>query len=170
MPKTGKDIKTPLSAHTVEERGGHMADFAVLEHGEELARRLVARFGPAMGADQHPGLLVVAPEICLTTRWGILECGTVLLSGNERHCLDCVHACGAVSYGLSGRDSITLSSRERNYVWVAIQRELVCMDGTVLERQEIPVKMGQGMDELQTLALVGAMLLLGAQPEELCKA
>ncbi len=143
-----------------------MTGFAVLERGEQLARRLVARFGPAVGADQRPGLLVVAPEACLTV-WGKLECGTVLLPGNATQQLGALQACSAVSYGMSGRDSITLSSREKNRVWVALQRELVRLDGTVVERQEFPMRIPEGTDELQTLALAGAMLLLGASAQEL---
>lgn len=146
-----------------------MAGFAVLERGEQLARRLVARFGPAVGADQGPALLVVAPEVCLPAAWGELMCGTVLLPGNAAFQLGTLQARSAVSYGLSGRDTITLSSAAGRRLWVAVQRELVRMDGTVLERQELPIRVPDGVNELHALALAGAMLLLGAQPEELCK-
>jgi len=144
-----------------------MTGFAVLEQGELLARRLVARFGPAVGADQRPELLVVAPEICLTAECGNLECGTVLLPGKASRQLGMLRVRSAVSYGLSGRDSLTLSSREKHRIWVAVQRELVRLDGAVLERQEFPVRIPHGADEWQTLALTGAMLLLGAEPGEL---
>lgn len=143
-----------------------MTGFAVLERGEQLARRLVARFGPAVGADQRPGLLVVAPEVCLAA-WGKLECETVLLPGSATHQLSMLQARSAVSYGLSGRDTITMSSAEGRRLWVAVQRDLVRLDGTVLERQEFPIRIPEGEDELQTLALTGAMLLLGAEPEEM---
>ena len=143
-----------------------MTGFAVLERGEQLARRLVARFGPAVGADQRPGLLVVAPEVCLPAK-GELECETVLLPGNATHQLGTLQARSAVSYGLSGRDTITLSSKEGRRLWMAVQRELVCLDGTVLERQEIPIHIPDGADEMQALVLAGAMLLLGAAAEEL---
>jgi len=145
-----------------------MTGFAVLEQGERLARRLVARFGPAVGADQRPGLLVVAPEVHLPAGEK-LECETVLLPGTAAHQLNAVRARSAVSYGLSGRDTITLSSAEGRWLWVAVQRELVRLDGTVLERQEFPVSVPEGMDGLQMLALAGAMLLLGTEPEEICK-
>ena len=143
-----------------------MTGFAVLERGEQLARRLVARFGPAVGADQRPGLLVVAPEVCVSM-WGKLECETVLLPGSAAHQLGELRARSAVSYGLSGRDTITLSSAEGRRLWVAVQRDLVRLDGTVLERQEVSIHIPEGADELQTLALAGAMLLLGAEPGEL---
>jgi len=164
--KNERNIKTAPTAHTVGERGGGVTGFAVLEQGEQLARRLVARFGPPVGAAQRPGLLVVAPEVCLTA-WGKLECETVLLPGNMAHQLGTLRARSAVSYGLSGRDTITLSSKEGRRLWVAVQRDLVRLNGTVLERQEFPIRIPEGADELQTLALAGAMLLLGALAEEL---
>ena len=144
-----------------------MTRFAVLEQGESLARRLVARFGPAVDAMQHPQLLIVAPGAGSVPQPGGLHCGTVLLPGDCGGLLDWICAQSAVSYGLSGRDTITLSSRDDHRIWVALQRELVRLDGTVLERQEISVPIREGLDERQTLALAGAMLLLGERPERL---
>lgn len=146
-----------------------MADFAVLERGEQLTRRLVARFGPAVKAEEGVQLLVIAPggvELCGKER---MHCRMVLLPGDEGSSLPGLCARSAVSYGLSGRDTITLSSREGRRMWVAVQRELVRLDGTVLERQELPVHIPVWADERQALALTGAMLLLGARPEELDK-
>ena len=144
-----------------------MADFAVLERGEQLTRRLVARFGPAVEAEREPRLLVIAPGACTLCGPGPIRCHTVLLPGGKGGLPPEIYARGAVSYGLSGRDTITLSSREGQRMWVAVQRELVRLDGTVLERQELPVRIPAWADELQALVLAGAMLLLGASPEEL---
>ena len=146
-----------------------MADFAVLEQGDRLAQRLVCRLGPAVPADREPSLLVIASGAQLVPEGSPLRCGTVLLPGGESGLLQYIQARSAVSYGLSGRDSITLSSRRKGCLWVAVQRELVRLDGTVLERQEMPVSVGQGEDALEVLAVAGALLLLGAEPEELCK-
>jgi len=144
-----------------------MSSFAVLEQGESLARRLVARFGPAVDVGREPELLVLGPGARGPGR--ALVCGTVLLPGSESGLLENIQAKSAVSYGMSGRDTITLSSREERHMWVAVQRELVRLDGTVMERQEFPVYLEQGLDELQVLALTGALLLHGIQPDELCK-
>lgn len=141
--------------------------FAVLERGEFLTRKLVARFGPAVEAEKAPGLLVIAPGAFGLCRREIIRCHTVLLQGGAGGLASRLCARSAVSYGLSGRDTITLSSRAGQRMWVAVQRELVRQDGTVLERQELPVRIPEGADDLQTLALAGAMLLLGAEPEEL---
>ena len=167
--KTGRDIKKRSKAKTEGERGGSMADFAVLERGDGLARRLVSRLGPAVPADREPGLLVIASGAKILPEWSPLRCGTVLLPGEESGLLQHIQARSAVSYGLSGRDTITLSSRKKDCLWVAVQRELVRLDGTVLERQEVPVSVERGEEEMEALALAGALLLLGAEPEELCK-
>lgn len=136
-----------------------MAGFAVVEQGETLARRLVARFGPAVGEEHRPELLVIGPGVQAVD--AMLTCGTVLLPGGQGGLLAHIQAKSAVSYGLSGRDTITLSSRQGQRLWVAVQRELVRLDGTVLERQELAVDVPPGLDTLHTLALTGARLLLG---------
>ena len=72
-----------------------------------------------------------------------------------------------ITYGLSPRDSLTLSSREGDTLWAALQRELVTVDGQVVERQEFPLRLEPGAGELPSLAAAGALLLLGVPPEEL---
>jgi hypothetical protein len=78
-----------------------------------------------------------------------------------------LRAASAVSYGASPRDSLTISSREGNILWAALQRELVTVDGRVVERQEFPLDLAPGEGELSALATAGALLLLGVPPEEL---
>ena len=75
-------------------------------------------------------------------------------------------AASAVSYGVSPRDSLTISSREGDTLWAALQRELVTVDGRVVERQEFPLVLAPGEEELAALAAAGALLLLGVPPEE----
>ena len=74
-----------------------------------------------------------------------------------------------ITYGLSPRDSLTLSSREGDTLWAALQRELVTVDGRVVERQEFPLRLEPGAGELPSLAAAGALLLLGVSPEELSR-
>ena len=140
-----------------------MADYAVLEKGDVLRRRLEALFGKAEGPNGIPRLLVVAPgweQQCS------LRCETVLLPGSAARLLDGIRARRAVSYGMCGRDTITLSSRAGARLCAAVQRELVRLDGTVAERQEVLLNVEPGMGNMEALALVGAMLLLGAVPGE----
>jgi len=79
-----------------------------------------------------------------------------------------IRAGSTVSYGLSGRDTLTLSSWEEGRMWVAVQRELVRLDGTVLDRQEVEIRVPKGMTRAPgTLAAVGALLLMGVEPGEI---
>ena len=75
------------------------------------------------------------------------------------------HVASAVSYGNGPRDSITVSSREAGRLWVAIQRDLVTVEGRVVEQQEFSLLAPE--DEGAALAVAGALLLLGAPPDRL---
>lgn len=77
----------------------------------------------------------------------------------------------AVSYGLSGRDSITVSSLQEDSMALSLQRELVTVSGHVLERQELLLPHISGLSAEEALAVYGALLLLGAAPSDLthCK-
>lgn len=72
----------------------------------------------------------------------------------------------AISYGMSSKCSITLSSVRRNPV-LAIQREISTLAGVVLEPQEIPLKNWYNLSEYSLMASVTALLLLGIYPESL---
>ena len=143
-----------------------MATFAVLERGEGIARALEGRFGPQTPARLGAGLLVVSPWAAAEGLEERMDSQIVLLPGSAAGLLDHIRAHSAVSYGMSPKDTITLSSREGTRLWAALQRELVTVEGTVLERQELAVD-GGGRDPMAALALLGAMLLLGAEPEAL---
>lgn len=116
-------------------------------------------------SERHPALLVVSPRAA--TRGFPLprQCRTALLPGGMGGVPP--QAASAVSYGVSPRDSLTISSREGDTLWAALQRELVTVDGRVVERQEFPLALGQGEGELTALAAAGALLLLGVPPEKL---
>ena len=72
-----------------------------------------------------------------------------------------------VSYGLSGKASITLSSLESSFAVLALQRELVTLADTVVEQQEIPLRFSQGLGAQALMAVYGSLLMLGIQPEAL---
>ena len=144
-----------------------MGRYAVLEQGEGLSRTLWAWFGAPVQPTDRPELLVVSPRSAGTVPMEVLHCGTVLLPGDAGRLLGRICARNAVSYGLSGRDTITLSSRREGRLWVAVQRELVCVDGTVLERQEVAIGTCGDANVPRMLALAGAGLLMGVSPQEL---
>ena len=148
-----------------------MECFQVLESGEgieqAILRRLSARGGlqGRCASGKHPALLVVSPRAAARGIPVPRQCRTVLLPGGMGGVLP--RAASAVSYGASPRDSLTISSREEGALWAALQRELVTVDGQVVERQEFPLTLEPEVGELPALAAAGALLLLGVPPEEL---
>ena len=147
-----------------------MECFRVLEAGEgieaAILQRLSARggLGGRCTSGDHPALLVVSPK---AAERGVSlpgQCRTALVPGELALPL---RAASAVSYGVSPRDSLTLSSREGDILWAALQRELVTVDGRVVERQEFPLSLEPGAGELSALAAAGALILLGVPPGEL---
>ena len=148
-----------------------MECFQVLEAGEGIEQAIVERLrsrgglrGRCASAD-HPALLVVSPQAAVRGMELPRQCRTVLLPGGMRGTLP--QAASAVSYGTSPRDSLTISSREGNTLWAALQREVVTLGGQVVERQEFPLTLAPGEEALPALATAGALLLLGVPWEEL---
>ena len=148
-----------------------MAAFQVMERGEgieaAILRGLAGRgSGRWEGPAGRPALLVISPGAA-GEEIAAAACRTVLLPGDAWGLPEGLRAASAVSYGLSPRDSLTLSSREGERLWCALQRELVTLDGAVVERQEFPVLPPPGLEPLSALAAAGALLLLGVPPERL---
>ena len=148
-----------------------MECFQVLESGEgieqAILRRLSARGGlqGRCASGKHPALLVVSPRAAARGIPVPRQCRTVLLPGGMGGVLP--RAASAVSYGVSPRDSLTISSREGNTLWAALQREVVTVTGQVVERQEFPLVLDREGEELPALAAAGALVLLGVPLEEL---
>lgn len=145
--------------------------FQVIEDREGIERAIVRALA-ARGtgrkthiSELHPALLVVSPRAATRGMKLPRQCRTALLPGGMGGVPP--RAASAVSYGVSPRDSLTISSREGNILWAALQRELVTVDGQLVERQEFPLILKPGEEELPALAAAGALLLLGVPPEEL---
>lgn len=150
-----------------------MERFRVIEAGEGIEGAILKKISDRGGvramcvSDSHPALLVISPK-AVCRKLAIPDaCRTVLLPGHVSSVLGELRAASAVSYGTSFRDSLTLSSRKGERLLVALQRELVTVDGHVVERQEFPVRVPLGEPALPALAVTGALLLLGVPPEEL---
>lgn len=148
-----------------------MECFQVFEAGEGIERAILRGLSARGGlkgrcaSGDHPALLVVSPQAAARGMRLPERCRTVLLPGGMGGVTP--QAASAVSYGASPRDSLTISSRERDTLWAALQRELVTVGGQVVERQEFPLALGPGEEELPALAAAGALLLLGIPPEDL---
>lgn len=144
--------------------------FRVIEDGEGIERAILRALGKRGGTGEvrvsarHPSLLVVSPEAAEKGLPLPERCRTVLLPGERP---PRIQAASAVSYGLSPRDSLTVSSREGDTLWAALQREVVTVAGQVVERQEFSLAAPPGAGELSLLAAAGALLLMGVPAPEL---
>lgn len=106
----------------------------------------------------HSGLerLSSPPDIC---------CRALLVPGNvPGQTIAGIRSKWVVSYGLSGKDSITMSSLEKNAAVLALQRELMTLQDEVIERQELPIHLPVGRDSEESMAAYGSLLLLGVIP------
>ena len=113
-----------------------------------------------------PDLVVVSPLPGYRSN-ATLRCTFLLVPGTAADLgrlpqPDCV-----VSYGLSKRDSVTLSSIMDETLVLSLQRELPTLEGTLLERQDIPVPRLAGRRPDELLAAAAALLLLGLPAENL---
>ncbi len=87
-----------------------------------------------------PDLIVVSPDAAAGKRGEAVPtaCGILLLPGDgdaEDFDAGCV-----VTYGLSPKDTLTLSSIGEEICVAALQRELLTVSGDMLERQEFMIK------------------------------
>lgn len=150
-----------------------MGCFEVWEQEEgiqaDITRRLQAAGSLSClwaNADR-PALLIISPRTAAQTPDLEGSCRTVLLPGDApaRHWQ--LQAASAVSYGSGPRNTLTLSSREGNRLWLALQREVVTVQGQVVERQEFPFRSAAGQSPQAALAVAGGLLLLGVRPDHL---
>lgn len=149
-----------------------MAYIAVVEQGDALFRALtglprpVCALGPAGGQGE---LVTVGPD-CRQLPRGPLRCRILLLPGPLAPQAGQVQAGWVVSYGLSRRDSLTLSSLSPRHPCLALQRELVTLTGRCLEPQELPLPpWPAGLSPHLLLAWAGTCLLADLPPETLGK-
>ena len=117
---------------------------------------------PAELAGENLDLLVVSPAATGWAGAASVTCRMVLLPGGAGPMVRGMHVESAVSYGAGPRNTITLSSLERDRICLAIQRELVTVEGCVVDRQELvlPFPAGRETPDL-FMARTGALLLLG---------
>ena len=74
-----------------------------------------------------------------------------------------------VSYGLTPRDSLTLSSLGQDGLCLALQREVVTLAGRSLEPQETLLRGFVGVEPELVLAWAGVMLLVGVPVERISR-
>jgi hypothetical protein len=153
-----------------------MWQIGVWERDEGLAERVsrLAQGRPALvRACRHPALLaglkldllVVTPGASGWAGAGALSCRTALLPGGLSALTRALPADTLISYGASGRNTLTLSSLDELRASVAVQREFVSLDGKAVDRQEL-ILPWDGLTPDLLLAETGAALLLGQLPKE----
>lgn len=127
---------------------------------------LISAQHPAVLLGEHMDLLVVSPGATGWAGAGGLHCRLALVPEGAGVLIKGLKAEGVVSYGSGTKNTITLSSLEENRICLAIQRELVTVEGGMVERQELvlPYQAGQGNPEL-FMVRMGALLLMGGMPE-----
>ncbi|MCI5498195.1 MAG: hypothetical protein MR419_01485 [Clostridiales bacterium] len=148
-----------------------MYTIALLERGPGLSRFLAAHLPPDLGAALRRGavggradLTVVSPDLVQVPA-SPLPCRVLLLPGSLAHLAQAIPAAWVVSYGLSSRDTLTLSSLASPCL--TLQRELVTLSGDCLEPQEFPLPHRPQGSPLHLLAWAGVQLLLGTGGTEI---
>ena len=153
-----------------------MWQIGVWERDEGLAERvsrLAERTSALVRACRHPALLaglaldllVVSPGATGWAGAGALNCRTALLPGGRSALTRVLPAGPVLSYGASGRNTLTLASLDELRASVAVQREFLSLDGRAVERQELILPRDDRTPDL-LLAEAGAALLLGQLPAE----
>jgi len=142
---------------TVEIQGGDQA------FTEALGALLRGRYGAEISA--APADLCCVLPGCLPRE---VSARCVLLPGGEERLWSRRLRTGcAVTYGLSGRESLTFSSLLGRRRVLTVQRDIGVPGEKRVERQEILVPRG---DPERTLVCAGLLLLLGERPETLERA
>lgn len=155
-----------------------MYQVGIWEFSEGLLEAVRSRMPPnaaQLRSGRHPAelagepldLLTVAPGAIGWAGAGAVECRAVLLPGSAGPLARALRTGQAVSYGTSPKDTLTFSSLEGDQICLALQRELVTLEGAVVEQQELVLPFPVGESPLPFLALAGTLLLLGVPPEEL---
>lgn len=105
-------------------------------------------------------MLVVMPD-CGALPDGVYRTAVVPPSAH-------VTAKQTITYGLGPQNTVTLSSRGQEGCMLALQRDIVTLAGTRLERQEIPLPPLNQPE--RALAAAGALLAAGCPPDGLYEA
>ena len=113
--------------------------------------------GEAELSEQTWGILLLPPGTVRGRQAVPISCACLLVEGTcPAELLSSVKTAHVVTYGMSPRDSLTLSSLREPVL--CVQRSLIRPDGTVIEPQELPL--GElPLPPEQMLPLLGLQLL-----------
>lgn len=113
--------------------------------------------------------IVISSETAERGRWdGTASCKVLLVPGKYAPKAVAAITSGCiVSFGMSARDTITLSSVDDRRPVIALQRELLTLRGEMLDRQEIPIGLSYPVPGDALMAAAGALLILDVKPGDL---
>lgn len=151
----------------IEELGGRITGRLelMLDSAPDFDRVLVTRTDKADCLEGYYDFIAVSGQVADMETWGRCQkarCGILLVPGRcaggaaQVFSPECI-----VAYGMSARDTITLSSIEEKNAVVALQRELLTLERRVLDRQEIPVKVFSSISPEEIMVVVGSLLIMG---------
>lgn len=132
---------------------------------ESLRQEIDLCSAQGMGPGQQADLLVVSPDLAERDIHPP-ACRAVLVPGRLSPLARDIPAQWAVSYGISPKDSLTLSSLGEDAISLALQREVVTLGGSCLECQELCLPHGGHRAPMHVLACAGVQLMLGVPPEQ----
>ena len=158
-----------------------MHTIGILESGSGLSAFLAAHLPPHLldRADLCPAgslapgevldLLVVSPD-WKGEKARACPCRAMLVPGRLAEEAGGLSAGWAVSFGISPKDSLTLSSLGEETILLALQREVITLTGQRLDPQEFSLARRGHTAPCHVMACVGVQLLLGIEPGEVSMA
>lgn len=151
------------------ERTGGLSAFLAAHLPQSLLDRADLCPAGSLAAGEVLDLLVVSPDWTGEDR-RVPPCRAMLIPGRLAHLAEGLTASWAVSFGLSPKDTLTLSSMGEETIHLALQREIVTLTGQRQDPQEFPLDRQNHSALCQVLACVGVQLLLGIEPGEVALA
>ena len=124
----GDFVRASLIRHGVSVSGQGMAGFSLLS-----ARSLEEI------RDSRPDALFMAPGAAAAPGRPV-ECGMAVIPGSSSlESASRLLAQSVISYGMSGRDTFTVSSLDDRVIMLTLQREIASIKGRIIDRQDFAV-------------------------------
>jgi hypothetical protein len=152
----GSDDIAGNIASGIEEFGGNSGDLLI--RSIRTLNDMSAKKTDVLVLSEDDAIFQGEPKARVACKILLLP-GDRVTSGTEPGDTDFFDAECVVTYGMSPKNTITLSSISEESCVLALQRELITIGGDVLERQEIKIKGGLRPNSL--LAVYGTLLILG---------
>lgn len=95
--------------------------------------------------------------------WDNIDLAAIISSDNDSGLIQLAnHNINVITCGMSGKDTITISSKSEGVTMISIQRIIHRLDGGIVEPMEIPVRSGN-LSTYQILALCALFCVMGME-------